>query len=226
MILKRDFKWIIILLFLFNFCHLSVFPKPRVSVTQIGTILTTESECSNCKEITAWSTGQVSNRKFVAEFAVSCAGVSTKKVHSVLSGIDIFWLPLLRSSCGIVAANFCIIWKNEQKERRRQNSKNTVSLFALTPGALTLKQPRASHWRVKSSGVRHSKVYKCHECTYGRESVKPSLLRLQISSAMAFVQIKDIYNLRYFLNSANWTISSFDSNATLRHLFKTIGLNS
>lgn len=145
-----------------------------------------------------------------------------------LSGIDIFWLPLLRSSCGIVAANFCIIWKNKQKERRRQNSKNTVSLFALTAGALNLSQPRASHCRsrVKSCGVRHSKVYKCHECTYGRESVKPSLLRLQISSAMAFVQIKDIYNLRYFLNSANWTISSFDSNATLRQLFKTIGLNS
>ena len=51
-ILKGGPKLTIILLFPFKFCHLSVFPKPRVSVTLIGTMFTTESECSNCKEMT------------------------------------------------------------------------------------------------------------------------------------------------------------------------------
>ena len=30
------------------------------------------------------------------------------------------------------------------------------------------------HWRVKSSGVRQSKIYKCHECAYGHWGVKTS----------------------------------------------------
>ena len=69
-VLKREPKLIISskLLFPFTFCYLSVFPEPRVSVTQIGTMLTIESEYSNNLKEPAWyrSTGQVFKRKFVA----------------------------------------------------------------------------------------------------------------------------------------------------------------
>ena len=42
-----------------------------------------------------------------------------------------------------------------------------VMLFAF----LTLSCPRGSPLRVKSSGIRQSKICKCHECAYGPERV-------------------------------------------------------
>ena len=42
------------LLVLFQFCHLCFLSKPKISVTQTGTMLTIESECSNCGERYTW----------------------------------------------------------------------------------------------------------------------------------------------------------------------------
>ena len=37
-----------------------------------------------------------------------------------LSGVDIFGLHVLRSSCFIVAVNFCIVCKNEKKQQQKK----------------------------------------------------------------------------------------------------------
>ena len=49
--IREEPKGIVVLsklLLLFQFCHLCFFPKPKVAVTQTGTMLTIESACSNC----------------------------------------------------------------------------------------------------------------------------------------------------------------------------------
>ena len=42
------------LVLLFQFCHLCFFAKPKVAVTQTGTMLIMVSECSNCGETYTW----------------------------------------------------------------------------------------------------------------------------------------------------------------------------
>lgn len=73
------------LLLLFQFCHLCFFPKPKVAVTQTGTMLTIESECSNCGEMHTWKSqpdllGRFSAGNLLLSFAVLCAGASIRKV--------------------------------------------------------------------------------------------------------------------------------------------------
>ena len=73
------------LLLLFQFCHLCFFPKPKVAVTQTGTMLTIESECSNCGEMHTWKSqpdllGRFPAGNLLLSFAVLCAGASIRKV--------------------------------------------------------------------------------------------------------------------------------------------------
>ena len=73
------------LLQLFQFCHLCFFPKPKVAVTQTGTMLTIVSECSNCGETYCWKSqpdllGRFPVGNLLLSFAVLCAGASIRKV--------------------------------------------------------------------------------------------------------------------------------------------------
>lgn len=61
------------------------FPKPKVAVTQTGTMLTIESECSNCGETHTWKSqpdllGRFPAGNLLLNFAVLCAGASIRKV--------------------------------------------------------------------------------------------------------------------------------------------------
>ena len=42
------------LMLLFQFCHLCLFPNPKVAVTQTGTMLSIVTECSKCGETYTW----------------------------------------------------------------------------------------------------------------------------------------------------------------------------
>ena len=73
------------LLLLFQFCHLCFFAKPKVAVTQTGTMLTIVSECSNCGETYTWRSqpdllGKFPAGNLLLSFAVLCAGASLRKV--------------------------------------------------------------------------------------------------------------------------------------------------
>ena len=73
------------LLLLFQFCHLCVFTKPKVAVTQTGTMLTIVSECSNCGETYTWRSqpdllGKFPAGNLLLSFAVLCAGAPLRKV--------------------------------------------------------------------------------------------------------------------------------------------------
>ena len=73
------------LMLLFQFCHLCLYPKPSVAVTQTGTMLTITSECSNCKEFYTWKSqpdllGRFPAGNLLLSFAVLCAGASIRKV--------------------------------------------------------------------------------------------------------------------------------------------------
>ena len=73
------------LLQLFQFCHLCFSPKPKVAVTQTGTMLTIVSECSNCGETYCWKSqpdlwGRFPAGNLLLSFAVLCAGASIRKV--------------------------------------------------------------------------------------------------------------------------------------------------
>ena len=73
------------LLLLFEFCHLCFFSKPKVAVTQTGTMLTIQSECSNCGETFTWKSqpdllGRFPAGNLLLSFAVLCAGTSIRKV--------------------------------------------------------------------------------------------------------------------------------------------------
>ena len=48
------------------------------------------------------------------------------------------------------------------------------------------------HWRVKSSGVRQSKIYKCHECTYGHWGVKEAFRKKVDCNTNLIIQDKHI----------------------------------
>jgi len=80
------------LLLLFQFCHLCFFPKPEVAVTQTGTMLTIESEYSNCGETHTWKSqpdllGRFPAGNLLLSFAVLCAGASITKVLLVFRHI-------------------------------------------------------------------------------------------------------------------------------------------
>ena len=73
------------LLQLFQFCHLCFFAKPKVAVTQTGTMLSIVSECSNCGETYSWKSqpdllGRFPAGNLLLSFAVLCAGASIRKV--------------------------------------------------------------------------------------------------------------------------------------------------
>ena len=73
------------LLQLFQFCHLCFFAKPKVAVTQTGTMLTIVSECSNCGETYSWKSqpdllGRFPAGTLLLSFAVLCASASIRKV--------------------------------------------------------------------------------------------------------------------------------------------------
>ena len=71
----------------FQFCHLCFFTKPKVAVTQTGTMLTIVSECSNCGETYTWRSqpdllGKFPAGNLLLSFAVLCAAASLRKVLS------------------------------------------------------------------------------------------------------------------------------------------------
>jgi len=73
------------LLLLFQYCHLCFFNKPKVAVTQTGTMLTIVSECSKCGETFTWKSqpdllGKFPAGNLLLSFAVLCAGASIRKV--------------------------------------------------------------------------------------------------------------------------------------------------
>lgn len=59
------------LILLFQFCHLCLFPNPKVAVTQTGTMLSIVTECSKCGEKPTWSDGEVSSWKSITELCCS-----------------------------------------------------------------------------------------------------------------------------------------------------------
>lgn len=69
------------LLLLFQFCHLCFFSKPKVSVKQTGTMLTVETQCSNCGESNIWrSQPDLLGKFLLLSLAILCAGASVRKV--------------------------------------------------------------------------------------------------------------------------------------------------
>ena len=79
---------------LFQFCHLCLFPRPNVAVTQTGTMLTITSECSNCRERYTWKSqldlmGRFPAGNLLLSFATLCAGASIRKVLLVFQHMGI-----------------------------------------------------------------------------------------------------------------------------------------
>ena len=73
------------LMLLFQFCHLCLFPNPKVTVTQTGTMLSIVTECSKCGETYIWKSqpdlmGRFPAGNLLLSFAVLCAGASIRKV--------------------------------------------------------------------------------------------------------------------------------------------------
>ena len=73
------------LMLLFEFCHLCLFPNPKVAVTQTGTMLSIVTECSKCGETYTWKSqpdlmGRFPAGNLLLSFAVLCAGASIRKV--------------------------------------------------------------------------------------------------------------------------------------------------
>ncbi|KAK3711266.1 hypothetical protein QZH41_007880 [Actinostola sp. cb2023] len=73
------------LLLLFQSCHLCFFPNPKVTVSQIGTMISITTSCINCKQDFTWNSQPTILGKFPAgnillSFAILCAGASTNKV--------------------------------------------------------------------------------------------------------------------------------------------------
>ena len=73
------------LMLLFQFCHLCLFPNPKVAVTQTGTMLSIVTECSKCGETYTWKSqpdlmGRFPAGNLLLSFAVPCAGASIRKV--------------------------------------------------------------------------------------------------------------------------------------------------
>ena len=73
------------LMLLFQFCHLCLFPNPKVAVTQTGTMLSIVTECSKCGETYTWKSqpdlmGRFPAGNLLLSFAVLCAGASIRKV--------------------------------------------------------------------------------------------------------------------------------------------------
>ena len=82
------------LLVLFQFCHLCFFSKPKVAVTQTGTMLTVETHCSNCGQSNIWRSqpdllGKFPAGNLLLSFAVLCAGASIRKVLLVFKHMGI-----------------------------------------------------------------------------------------------------------------------------------------
>ena len=82
------------LLLLFQFCHLCFFSKPKVSVSQTGTMLTVETWCPKCGQTNAWKSQPELLGKFPAcnlllSFAVLCAGASIRKVLLVFKHMGV-----------------------------------------------------------------------------------------------------------------------------------------
>ena len=82
------------LLLLFQFCHLCLFSKPKLSVSQTGTLLTVESFCRNCGQTKVWKSqpdllGKFPAGNLLLSFAVLCAGASIWKVVLVFRHMGI-----------------------------------------------------------------------------------------------------------------------------------------
>ncbi|CAH3182563.1 unnamed protein product [Porites lobata] len=65
------------LLLLFQFCHLCFFSKPKLSVSQTGTLFTVESFCRNCSQTKVWKSqpdllGKFPAGNLLLSFAVLC----------------------------------------------------------------------------------------------------------------------------------------------------------
>ena len=64
------------LILLFQFCHLCLFPNPKVAVTQTGTMLSIVTECSKCGETDLM--GRFPAGNLLLSFAVLCWSVYQK----------------------------------------------------------------------------------------------------------------------------------------------------
>ena len=111
------------LLVLFQFCHLCFFSKPKISVTQTGTMLTIESECSNCGERYTWKSqpdllGRFPAGNLLLSFAVLCAGASIKKVLLVFQhmGLLVYHEPTYYyHQRHLLIPSVVAFWKKYQK---------------------------------------------------------------------------------------------------------------
>lgn len=82
------------LMLLFQFCHLCRSLNPTVTTSQAGTMITVQTKCKECHQISSWSSQPMLLGKFPAgnillSFAILCAGASVKKVLLVLKHINI-----------------------------------------------------------------------------------------------------------------------------------------
>lgn len=82
------------LLLLFQYCHLCLWPKPNISVSQTGTLITIETKCQKCKKTYTWKSQPLLLGKFPAanlllSFAIICAGASVKKLLLVFKHMNV-----------------------------------------------------------------------------------------------------------------------------------------
>ena len=73
------------LLLLFQFCHMCIFSHTKVSIKQIGTMLTVETQCSQCGKSYTWRSqpdllGKFPAGNLLLSRAILCAGASARKV--------------------------------------------------------------------------------------------------------------------------------------------------
>jgi len=98
-------------------------PKPKMTVTQTGTMLTIDTKCSNCKEVFTWKSQPFLLGKFLAgnlllSLAVLCAGASIKKVLSLFKqmGILVYHEPTFNyHQRHLLIPTIVIFWRNYQK---------------------------------------------------------------------------------------------------------------
>ena len=67
------------------------------------------------------------------------------------------------------------VWGGRRERERRQNFVSNKLIWQID-AVKPFPVQEVPHWRVKSSGVRQSKIYKCPERSFGREGVNMNIM--------------------------------------------------
>ena len=116
---KKGIVFLSKLMLLFEFCHLCLFPNPKVAVTQTGTMLSIVTECSKCGETYTWKSqpdlmGRFPAGNLLLSFAVLCAGASIRKVLLVFRHVGVLSYHLLWHSGKNIKANYWNSWETKR----------------------------------------------------------------------------------------------------------------